>query len=129
MTTNETKAIMERYLNGHDAAALADDAEFTIMGTGQHARGRAEVEGLLEFFYHLAFDAKAEIKNVVVEDDRAVVEADFAGRHIGEFGDLKASGKSVRVPLCVSYSVRHGKISSAHVYFETDALRKQIGAA
>ena len=127
MGTHETRAVLERYLRGHDVEALAADADFTVMGTGQRAKGPKEISGLLEFFYRLAFDAKAEEKSLVVDGDRAVLEADFVGRHIGEFGDLKPTGKSVRVPLCVAYEVRHGKISTAHVYFETDALRKQLG--
>jgi predicted ester cyclase len=128
MTTAETRKVLERYLQGHDATALAEDAEFTIMGSGQRARGQKEVEGLLEFFYHRAFEAKAEVKNLVVDGDKAVLEATFVGRHIGEFGDLKPTGKPVRVPLCVTYGVRNGKIASANVYFETDSLRKQVGA-
>lgn len=126
MGSNETRQLLERYLQGHDATALAADAVFTVMGTGQRAKGPTEIGGLLEFFYHRAFDAKAETKSLVVDGDRAVLEADFVGRHIGEFGDLKPTGKSVRVPLCVTYEVRRGKIAEAHVYFETDALRKQV---
>lgn len=127
MGSKETKEVLERYLNGHDPDAVAPDAEFTVMGTGQQARGRVEIEGLLEFFYHRAFQATAEMKNLVIDGDRAVLEADFVGRHVGDFGDLRASGKSVRVPLCVAYELRQGKIQTAHIYFETDSLRKQIG--
>ncbi len=129
MNNAETRGVLEKYFHGHDASVLDDSAEFTVMGTGQRARGRREVEGLLEFFYHRAFDAKAETKSLVVDGDHAVLEADFVGRHIGEFGDLKPTGKSVRVPLCVTYSLRDGRIVAAHIYFEIDALRRQIGVA
>ena len=128
MGTNETRETAERYLRGHDVALLAADAEFTVMGTGQRATGPKEISGLLDFFYHLAFDAHAEEKSLVVEGDHAVLEADFVGQHIGEFGDLKPTGKKVRVPLCVAYEVRHGKIAAARIYFEIEALRKQVGA-
>ncbi len=129
MTTEATRQVVERYLHGHDSEAVAADAEYIVMGSGQRAKGRAEVEGLLEFFYHRAFDAVAEPKSLVIDGDYAVVEADFVGRHIGEFGDLKPTGKSVRVPLCVAYEVRKGQIAKARIYFETDSLRKQIGIA
>ena len=126
MGSKETREVLERYLKGHDPEVLAPDVEFTVMGSGQRARGRAEVEGLLEFFYHRAFDATAEAQSLVVDGDRAVLEADFVGKHIGEFGDLRATGKSVRIPLCVTYEVQRGQIRRAHVYFETDSLRKQV---
>lgn len=49
MGSNETREILDRYLNGHDPEAVAPDAEFMVMGTGQRARGRVEIEKLLEF--------------------------------------------------------------------------------
>jgi predicted ester cyclase len=129
MQAKGTREVVEGYLSGHDANAIAPDAEYTVMGTGRTARGRSEVEGLLEFFYHQAFDAKAERKNLVIDGDRAVLEADFVGRHIGDFEGIKPTGKSVKIPLCVSYEVRDGQIAKARIYFETDSLRKQVGLA
>jgi hypothetical protein len=34
---------------------------------------------------------------------RRHVKGDFVGKHIGEFAGIPATGKDVRVPLCVVY--------------------------
>jgi len=81
---------------------------------------------MLDFFYHVAFDARAETKHVIVDDGIAVLEADFVGRHIGEFAGVPATGKDVRVPLAVIYDVRDDRIVEGRVYFEIPAFLAQI---
>jgi steroid delta-isomerase-like uncharacterized protein len=129
MTVDETRSVLETYLeSGHGAEAIADDAVFTVMATGQEAKGRAEIGELLRYFYHQAFEARAEATNLVVGEGKAVFEGDFTGRHIGEFAGLPASGREVHVPLCVSYDLEGGRIVRARIYFEMDALRAQVSA-
>jgi hypothetical protein len=41
---------------------------------------------MLNYVYHVAFDATGETKNTIFADGKAVVEGDFVGKHIGEFG-------------------------------------------
>ncbi len=83
---------------------------------------------MLDFFYHVAFDATAETKSLVVGDGIAVLEGEFVGRHIGEFAGVPATGMDVRVPLVVIYDVRDGQIVEGRVYFETPAFLAQVGA-
>lgn len=128
MTVDETRRIVEGYLTGgHGTSAVAEDAVFTVMGTGQQARGREAIGQLLTYFYHEAFDAKAEGIGLVVGEGKAVFEGDFTGR-IGDFAGIPASGVEVHVPLCVSYDLADGRIVQARIYFETDALRAQVSA-
>jgi steroid delta-isomerase-like uncharacterized protein len=129
MTVDETRMVVENYLEGgHGAAGVAEDAVFTVMATGQQARGREEIAQLLQYFYHQAFEARADGVNLVVGEGKAVFEGDFTGRHVGEFAGLAASGREVHVPLCVSYDLADGQIVKARIYFETDALRAQLSA-
>jgi predicted ester cyclase len=79
------------------------------------------------FFYQLAFDATAETTNSVFADGKAVIEADFVGKHIGEFAGIPATGKDVRVPLCVVYDLERDQIKRGRVYFEMPALLAQLG--
>jgi steroid delta-isomerase-like uncharacterized protein len=130
MTVDETRRILEAYLEGgHGIDAVAEDAVFTVMASGQEARGRQAIGQLLDYFYHQAFQARAEGTNLVVGEGKAVFEGDFTGRHTGEFAGLPASGREVHVPLCVSYDLADGHIVRARIYFETDALRAQVAAA
>jgi predicted ester cyclase len=81
---------------------------------------------MLHFVYHVAFDARAETRNMVFADGQAVLEADFVGRHIGEFAGIPATNKSVRVPLCVVYDLENDLIKRGRVYFEVPAFTKQV---
>ena len=90
-SAEETRRVVERYLHGHDATALANDATFEVMSSGQKTQGRAAVEGLLDYFYNRAFTAKYAQKNLTVGEGKAVLEADFYGRQNLEFAGVRPS--------------------------------------
>ena len=129
MSVEGTRKAVEQYVNSQhtDLSMMAPDVVFTNMATGEEARGVDGLKGMLNFVYHLAFDAKAETKNIIVSDGRAVYEADFVGKHIGEFAGVKPTGKMVRVPLCVVYDLENDKIKRGRVYWEVPAFLKQVG--
>jgi predicted ester cyclase len=82
---------------------------------------------MLHYFYHLAFEADATTTNAIFADGQAVVEGDFVGKHIGDFGGIPPTNKDVRVPICVVYDLENDLITRGRVYFESDALRAQLG--
>lgn len=129
MSIESTRAVMNRYFNSEhgDASAFADDVVFSVLGTGQEHRGPGAVLGMLENMYHVAFDATTIFRNVVYAEHQAVGEWDFVGKHIGEFAGIPATGKEVRVPLCVVYDLENDKIKRGRVYFETPVLLQQLG--
>lgn len=129
MSVEGTREVMTKYFGAEhsDVSAMADDVMFTVMGTGQEHHGKEGVQGMLNYFYHIAFDARAEPKNIIFADHQAVGEWDFVGKHIGEFAGIPATGKNVRVPLCVVYDLENDKIKRGRVYFEMPALLQQLG--
>lgn len=131
MSVERTREVMERYLNSNhsDLSMMADDVVFTTMATGDEHRGAEGIKRMLQHVYHEAFDAKAETRTRVYTDDHAVLEADFVGTHTGTFAGIPATGRQVRVPLCVVYDLRDGKIVRGRVYLEVPVLLRQIGAA
>ncbi len=46
---------------------MADDVVFTHMATGQEHRGPEGVLQMLNYLYHIAFDADAETKNTIFD--------------------------------------------------------------
>ena len=128
MSIESTREAVTRYLNSNhsDLSMMAPDVVFTSMATGDEHRGVEALAGMLHYIYHLAFDARAETKSLIVADNQAVLEADFVGKHIGEFAGVSATGKTVRVPLCVVYDLEGGKIKRGRVYFEVPAFLKQV---
>lgn len=129
MTVEKTREIMARYLQAAhgDVSMMADDVVFTIMATGQEHRGPQAVLGMLQSFYHIAFEARAVPRNEVYADGQAALEWDFVGKHIGEFAGIPATGKDVNVPLCVVYDLENDRIKRGRIYFEIPALLQQLG--
>ena len=131
MSVERTRDAMERYLNSahRDLSMMAEDVVFTAMATGEEHRGVEGVRRMLEHVYHQAFDATAETRNRIYAENHAVLEADFVGTHIGAFAGVPATNRQVRVPLCVVYDLRDGKIVRGRVYLEIPVLMRQLGAS
>jgi hypothetical protein len=126
---SKTRENIVDFFKTHDPKYIAEDAVYRNLGTGQVYTGREEIAGMLHFMYHVAFDAKAETVNYVITEDKAVVEAYFKGRHIGEIAGLKATEKEIDVPLCVSYDLKDGLIKQARIYLLGEVLMNQLGVS
>jgi steroid delta-isomerase-like uncharacterized protein len=129
MSVERTSEIVRQYWDSEhsDVSMMADDVVFTVMASGQEAHGPEGVLQLLNYFYHIAFEATAENTMEVIENGKAVWEGVFVGKHIGEFAGIPATGKDVRVPLCVVYALEDEQIKRARIYFEIPALLAQLG--
>jgi len=129
MSVESTRETMNRYFNSEhgDTSMMAEDVVFTIMATGQENHGREGVLEMLNYFYHIAFDANAKTRVMLFVEENAMIEGDFVGKHIGEFAGIPATGKDVRVPLCVVYDLENDLIKRGRVYFEMPALMQQLG--
>ena len=128
MSVESTKEVMNKYLHSEhsDLSMMADDVVFTIMATGEEHHGPEGVMKMLNYFYHVAFDADAETISEIYGEGKAVFEGTFVGKHIGEFAGIPATNKNVRVPLCVVYDLENNKIKKGRVYFEMPALMAQL---
>lgn len=131
MSLESTRKIMTSYFESQhsDVSMMAEDVVFTIMATGQEHRGPEGVMQMLQYFYHIAFEATAEANNLIFADGQAVWEGDFVGKHVGEFAGIPATGKDVRVPLCVVYDLENDQITHGRVYFEMPVLMVQLGVS
>ena len=123
-----TKRIFTAYFRDHDVRYLAEDAVFTQMNTGDETRGREAIGQMLHYFYHVAFEAHAELTNTVITESNAVAEFNFKGRNIGEFAGMPATNKEVKVPTCIVYDLENGLIKRARIYMPADVMMKQLGS-
>lgn len=129
MSLEETREVITAYLQNHAAPSLlAEDAVFTDMGTGEEYRGRDAIVRSLEYFYHQAFEAHPEVHSTVIADGHAVAEGEFVGRHIGDFAGIPATGREVRVPICVAYDLEGNTITRGRIYLLANVLMQQLGA-
>ena len=131
MSIETTRETMMRYFNSDhgDTSMMADDVVFTMMATGEETKTPAGVLAMLHHFYHVAFDATADIKNSAFDDGKALVEGDIIGKHIGEFAGIPATNKDFRVPICVVYDLENDQIKRGRIYFELPVLMQQLGVA
>ncbi len=125
MSVESTRAVMMRYLEAHDERMLDQHAVFTIMGTGEVARGPEAIGRLVNSFHHGVFEAQYELKDLLIAEGQACFEAELVGRQVSEFAGIAPSGEEIRVPLCVVYELAHDLITRGRIYFGTDALRQQ----
>lgn len=117
------------YFATHDVKYVAENAVFKNLSTGEVHKGRAEIGAMLHFIYHVAFDAKAEIKGYIITEDKAQLEALIKGRHIGEIAGIPATNREISVPVNVSYDLKDGLIQEARIYLLTNVLMQQLGVA
>ena len=125
------RKVMQEYLDalGRRAdypAYFTDDVVATIEGTDQRAVGREAAGQMIRYMHESAFDARPEIKNLLVDEGRAAIEADFVGTHTGEFAGIQPTGRAVRVPYSVVYDIRGDQISALRIYFPMSLLVEQL---
>jgi predicted ester cyclase len=134
MSAQQIRETMQQYAEvllarGDYGQFFDDEIEFEVMGTEPQTRGAQAAEQAIRFLHEVAFDAKPEITNLVVDDHGAAAEAWFVGTHTGEFSGVNASGKPVRVPYSVFYDIEADKIKSLRIYMPMDQLLAQIRGA
>jgi predicted ester cyclase len=125
------RQVMQEYLDtlvkrGDYAVLFTDDVVASFEGTDQRADGREAAEQLIRYVHEVAFDARPELKNLLVDDGKAAIEADFVGTHTAEFAGLQPVGREVRVPYSVIYDLRGDKISALRIYFPMSLLIEQL---
>jgi predicted ester cyclase len=125
------RQVMQDYLDALVKRAdfsryFASDVVATIEGTDQRADGREAAEQMIRYIHQQAFDARPELKNLLVDGNKAAIEADFAGTHTGEFAGVQPTGREVRAPYSVVYDLRDNQISKLRIYFPMGMLVEQL---
>jgi len=122
-------AYLEALLSRGDFAAyFTDDVSVDVVGSGQTGEGRAVVEGMIRYFHEQAFDARPELKHIIVGDNGATLEADFVGRQIAEFAGVAPTGRDLRVPYSVHYDLDDGRIKALRIYGLAGDLLRALSA-
>ncbi|HKC18485.1 MAG TPA: ester cyclase [Candidatus Dormibacteraeota bacterium] len=138
-TQAEAKSVVERgdkAFNAHDleglARQMASDAEITAPGEVKVKGAQAAKE------YYGAWvsafpDARAEVKNMIVQGNTVVLEGVFTGTHDGTLktpmGDVPATGRKVRGDYVQIFEVDRGLIKKNRLIFDQVQLMTQLGLA
>src|SRR5437763_15935223 len=103
MSPERTREVMMQYWEFHDLNKLDENAIFTVMDTRYEARGREAIGQMLHYFYHEAFAAQAELKDILIAEDQACCEGEVVGRQLSEFAGIAPTSKEIGVPSCVAF--------------------------
>ena len=125
------RQVMQDYLDALVKRAdypryFTEDVVATFEGTDQRAEGREAAGQRIWYVHQGAFDAKPEVKCLLVDGGKAAIEADFVGTHTGEFAGIQPTGRTVKVPYSVVYDLRDGQISALRIYFPMSLLVEQL---
>ena len=126
-----TQQTVEKYLDallsfGDYGRYLADDVSLTFMGNDIRVEGREGVQQFIDLAHQHAFETSIRVLNAAYGDNTAILEAEFIGKHIGEFQGVPTSGKQVSVPYAAAYELAGEKITALRLYFPLDLLMQQI---
>src|SRR6266404_1543788 len=113
----------ERYAQ---AALTRDFVDRTLpSGRPQGLKGVLEAS---ETFRAAIPDLKAEIEELLVVEDRAVVRYNFTGHFTGSFKDVKGDGREITFRAVDIYRVQNGQISDNWHPEDNLSLMQQLGA-
>lgn len=126
MSIQATRDVMERYWDHDDLSAIADDAVYTLMPTGERFVGPDAILAMMRRFYGDTLAGRPEGVERQVGDGWAVLESTLVGRHVGTLAGIEATGADLSVPMCVVYRVEDGAIRSIRAYVMLNVAFDQI---
>jgi predicted ester cyclase len=109
-------------------AALASGFFDRTLPSGR-AQGLKGVLDASKSFRAAIPDLRAEIEELLVVEDRAVIRYIFTGHFTGTFKDLKGDGREIRFRAVDVYRVQDGQISDNWHLEDNLSLMQQLGAA
>lgn len=125
MSRADVEKVAEAYMSG-GPFPLAEDAVFTLEGSGEVFEGRDAISQMLSAWYGEMFEADSERLAAFVGDDAFVVEFRFEGTHIGEFYGIGATGRSVRFPFVGVFQVEGSKIVAGRIYLPMERIKSLL---
>jgi predicted ester cyclase len=129
-TTRTINSYLNALLSGGDFGQFfTDDVRWTTMETGEEIQGREVVRDFIVALHKELFDARPEVRNVVIADGLVALEADFVGVHTREFAGIAPTGAAVRVPYCVLYDVGEDGITALRAYMPVRQMVAELEAA
>jgi len=113
------------------AALIADDALWVNIATGQTFQGPEGYKQFVQGWSGAFPDSKVDVYKVIVANGYVVVEFHGQGTHTGPLqtpaGPIPPTGRQVDIPFCEVYEIKNGRVVSAHTYFDSATMMRQLG--
>lgn len=126
MSVEATRTVMERYWDLDDPSAIAPDAAYVFMPTGERFVGPAAILAMMRDFYGATFAMTPTDVSRHVGDGWAFLESTLVGTHVGPFRGIAPTGRPVRAPMCVTYRVAGDQVVEVRAYLMLHAILEQL---
>ena len=115
------KQDLERYWSYHTEDTTSHEVYFPEPLT------KAEMSKFVPEIWHAYPDWHIETKTIIAEGDIVAVENVMTATFVNDHGELKATGKSFRVPEGVIFQMKDGKIQHVRIYLDRKSQEEQLG--
>jgi predicted ester cyclase len=122
-------AFYEEIWNCHDKSRIPDllDERLEFRGSlGAHCRGHADFAAYVDSVHAALGDYRCDIRDVIVEDDRAFARMSFSGVHRGEWFGYRPTGKRVEWAGAAMFTFTGDRIVSLWVLGDLYGLMQQL---
>jgi predicted ester cyclase len=113
----------------HNPGVIAEimAPDFVVHLNSQEIRGMEGLEQLTSIQRTAFPDARITHHETVVADDRVVIRWSTDATHMGQFGDVHATGKRIHLEGLDLFHLRGGKIAAVWVEFDNLWMLQQMG--
>jgi steroid delta-isomerase-like uncharacterized protein len=127
-TSAGSAQVFMAFIEEHDPAFYAEDAVFHVMALGEPFHGRAAIGAFLATLYGGAFtDTHVEIRTLLADGNRVVLEFVYNGTNTGEFMGSPATDRRIRVPMLGIYEIEGELIRYGRLYYDAATIMRQLG--
>ena len=118
--------------NRHDVAASVatfNMPRYQVFPMGIIHDGKQAVEELLSGVFNGFPDFKVHIEKTHHSEDAVILEVRMTGTHRGDWAGIKATGRSMDVPVACIFEFNGEKLICEKVYFDMATLANQLTAS
>ena len=110
-------------------ATLSEDCVYEIVGTGQRWEGHDGARQFYTSFLGAYPDVKFNLTDIVIGPQGVFEAAEMTGTHLGTWGGLAPTGKSVRSTILILFpwNPTAKKFAGEKIYVDQAALGRQLG--
>lgn len=120
-------ALNRRDLDGF--SAMFDSQVISIDAERGHPVGREDVVDSERWLLGAFPDSRFSVEEVIESGERMVSRLELMGTHLGPLGEHAATGRKIRLPICVVVEWSTAKVVTWQVYWDRLQLLEQLRLA